>query len=194
MLILVSVSVTLVVNSGLFGQAQTAVEETRGAQVDEAASIWRVEAMFMDEEDIDESRYNRVWELYRAGQINADQREALINGEIIEIGSRDNIHFRVDDGTPPGGGSANIPSNLAVGDFVQFDNGLTEVTGHTVTGELSGKRVPDTVLNTGTLTDQEGFSTENMLWRVMDIQGSTVTLVSATPTSQTLTLRGARRI
>ena len=186
MLILVAVSITLLTNSGIFGQAQTAVLETRAAHVDEMAAIWRAEAMFMDEEDIGDSREARVWELYTAGLIDEDQREALIRGEIIEIGTRTNIHF-IAEGFRVGGGSVNLPFTLAVGDFVQFENGLTEVTGHTVPGELSGNRHPFH------LADQE-FSTENMLWRVMEIQGSTVILVSATPTSQVLGLSGARRI
>jgi len=96
MLILAVVTINLVINGGLFGQATTAAEETRAASVDEAAYLWRVEAVFMNEEDIDESREERVWELYRAGLINEEQREDLIDGKTIEIGTRTNIHFRVD--------------------------------------------------------------------------------------------------
>ena len=181
MLILVAVGIAMLANSGIFDQAQTATLETRAAHVDEMAAIWRAEAMFMNEEDIDDSRAERVWELYTAGLIDAGQREALIREEIIGIGTRTNIHF-IAEGFTVGGGTANLPSTLEVGHFVQFENGLQEVTGHTISEDDAG--APNPV----------PFSTENMLWRVMDIQGSAVTLVSATPTSQEVYLRGARRI
>jgi hypothetical protein len=43
MLILASVTIAIIMNGGLFTQARTAAEETRGASVAEEVEIWRVE-------------------------------------------------------------------------------------------------------------------------------------------------------
>jgi len=74
---------------------------------------------------------------------------------------------------------------LQVGDYVDFTP--TTAT-HVVPGNLSGHRVPNN--STGTLTDQT-FTTEDLQWRVMSTHDNRITLVSAAPTTNTLTLRGA---
>ena len=93
MLILVAVSITLLTNSGIFGQASDAVLEQRAAHADEVAQLWRVEATHWPETAPD--RDSVIWELYNNGTLTEEEREELLDWEEIRIGTRYPIHFNV---------------------------------------------------------------------------------------------------
>jgi len=108
---------------------------------------------------------------------------------------RNGLAVRVDRDATTGGGipAGTIPSGLQVGAFVRFDPPLTTVS-HTISGDLSGHKVPFSYAGTGTPTPQTFTTEDDLLWRVKSVQGNTVTLISDTPTNAQLRLQGARRM
>ena len=204
MLILAGVTINLVVNGGLFGQAAEAARLTdiRGAEdvLMNEILAWQIENM--DTYDMTESdmrtAINQI--VYNAGVLgdwgnlpfNGTRKEFTLAGETnngndiydliitMPLGVR-RANVRTGSNTPTWG--------IEVGDLVAF----TPIpTTHIVPGNLSGHRVPNT--NTGTLTNQTFTTEENLEWRLMSNENGQIKLISSTPTVNTLTLRGAIRI
>ena len=130
MLILVAVSITLLTNSGIFGQASEAVLEMRAAQADEQASLWRVGRELGWEE---RNRIDMITYMREAGLLTTEEAERFYDDEyehVERIGSWRDIHFHIAGQGPQGTpGNPILPPGPENTTNVQFSNatGVVEI-------------------------------------------------------------------
>ena len=114
MLILAGVMLSIVINGGLFEQAELAIQETRGGTVQERIRLWEAEREIYDRIGVGNPSYSNresdriafVNRLYNEGLLNSsNERDALLRpspNSRVEIGTRD----RYFQDSRPGGGSS----------------------------------------------------------------------------------------
>jgi len=174
---LVAVSISLLTNSGIFNQAQTAASGQRENAIRDSLSMYLAQ--------------RQIYELTGVGprpvrddftqNLTQGERDSIReeNGELkVTVDGRDITIGRIPQGGSSGG-SAVLPAGIEVGDFVNFQP--NSATTHTPNSTLAG------AANTA-------FTRENLNWQFMgqDAQGR-ILLISHRPTNYFLSLHGAAR-
>ena len=92
LLILATVAITTAIDSnGLFKKANQAKEEMRYSQIMESKSMWEIEKeadKYTDEKTAG-SASNVINKLYDQGTITAEERDKLLNGEVIIVAGKE---------------------------------------------------------------------------------------------------------
>ena len=199
LLILAGVTINMVLNGGLLTRAQDAATETRGATVEERAEMWKLEwAMLEYSTGTATSLEDFLQELEDQKLLTHEEVEWILNEEenpdkLLEIGSRSGdraISFKV-NGSGGGGGTTIadmfdetglVAGKVHVGDYVSYS---PDATGSYLVDGSKSTSSP------GNGTADHTHTRESLQWRVLDVKGDQVRLISATPTSDTITLQGA---
>ena len=100
MLILAGVAINIIINGGLFDQANKAALETRGASVEEEAGLWKAEVVMVNRVGgTAMTPEEKIADLVKRKLLTTGEQEQLLtggeyNGKSITIGSRE-IDFNV---------------------------------------------------------------------------------------------------
>lgn len=167
LLILAGVTIaTLNGNNGILTKANDAKEETRGASVEEAKDLWKINQKSDKylESGTSQTLQELLDDLEKQKLITAEERETINNIGQITIGNRI-IRFKED---------------IKIGDYVAYIPKPESVT-YNISQTYSGYT-----------EDQNGYITENLGWRILNInEDGTVDLISSQPTSRGIYFLGA---
>lgn len=203
MLILAGVAINAIINGNMSKQAKTAAEETRGAQVEEERDLW-----FADQDTAEDPAEVKdleivVAELQAKGLLTEEEADRILNGDgKVEIGARSGnkaIIFRTvitgDNPEPsePGEGklidlfdpTGTDPHKLKVGDYVKYSPSETSAT-----YTLENPAYASSETNPSPVTMTRNSTTNNLGWRILDINDGELRLISDTSTTSTVKLHG----
>lgn len=182
LLILAGISIaTLTGENGILTKANDAKTETRGASVEEARDLWKInqETDNYTENGTAQTLEELIADLINQNLLTEDEKDQILGNTSkgieatgqVTIGSR-TIVFKEKD----------IADYVKVGDYVDYQP--TKVTmpydkfGETYTGYANAEDIGQD---------------SNLQWRVLNVNSNgTVDLISASPTSKTVYFRGAR--
>lgn len=153
LLILAAVSIaTLTGENGLLTKAGDAKEETRGASVQEAIDLWKINktADELSETATAQSKKALLDDLVDQKLLTGSERTQLEAGETIQIGSRQ-ITL---------GEDAILAEEVKVGDYIKYGDKLTI------------QSYPTDINETGYTTSQTFETNNSMLWRVINIKSN----------------------
>ena len=175
LLILAGVTMSMVLGpDGIIGKAETAKIETRGASVQEARDIWKLEQE--TDKITAKSLEEIIDDLVAQKLLTKDEKDIILGNEEkgikatgqITIGSR-TIVFK----------EKSISDYVYVGDRVDY-HPQTDITTYSIEEKYSG--YPDTTYNQ-----------EELEWTVFNIrEDGKIELISASPTTSKIGLKGAR--
>ena len=175
LLILAGIAIQALTNTGLFARAKEANIETRGASVQEARDLWKMnqELDNYGESGTAETLEELLDDLEKQKLITSEERTKIDETGEVTIGSK-TIVFK----------EKTIADYIKIGDYVAYtpDTASTD----SILEEL-GTYSGSTANTTDTLTQESGLN-----WRVLDIVEGKVRLISELPTTSTVTLAGAK--
>ena len=164
LLILAGVTIaTLTGDNGILKKSNDAKEETRGASVEEAVELWKINKKTerYSEGGTSQGLQELLDDLEKQKLITEKERENINNVGQITIGSR-TIQFK---------------EKIKIGDYVNYK---PKSKTYTISKTYSG------------YTDNQEYTTENLGWRILNInEDGTVDLISNKPTSQEVYFLGA---
>ena len=175
LLILAGISIQALTNTGLFARAKEANTETRGASVQEARDLWKMN------QELDNYGGNETAQileellndLEKQKLITAEERITIEETGQITIGSK-TIIFE----------EKALAERVKVGDYVAYTPDTASTS--SILEELGTYGC----LRSGTNTEST-LTQESLKWRVLDIVDGKVRLISEKPTASTITLAGA---
>ena len=164
LLILAGVTIaTLTGDNGILKKSNDAKEETRGASVEEAVELWKINKKTekYSEGGTSQGLQELLDDLEKQKLITEKERETINDVGQITIGSR-TIQFK---------------EKIKIGDYVNYK---PKSKTYTISKTYSG------------YTDNQEYTTENLGWRILNInEDGTVDLISNKPTSHEVYFLGA---
>ena len=184
LLILAGISIQALTNTGIFTQAQKAKRESEIANIKEQIQLDIYEKQLQPPlGDITQEQLKAILEKY--GTINYEEDGTTIKGITTEKGY-EILLSEIYSGTTTETKTL-LADKVNVGDYVTYTPDTASTT--SILSELSTySGNTDSTKNTAsTLTQETGLK-----WRVLDVVDGKVRLISATPTTSTVTLFGAK--
>ena len=170
LLILAGISIQALTNTGLFARAKEANIETRGASVQEARDLWKMNQELDNYGEIGtaETLEELLDDLEKQKLITSEERTKIDETGEVTIGSK-TIVFK----------EKTIADYIKIGDYVAYTP-QAETTSYNFEAKYTG------------YTSDQAINQDSLKWRVLNINDDgTVDLISATPTNTSVYFQGA---
>lgn len=167
---------TLTGENGILKQAGNAKEETRGASVEEARDLWKInqEADNYTENRTAQTLEELINDLLWQGLLTEEEKDEILGNSEKNIKSTGKVTI--------GSRTIIFRDNLKVGDYVSYLP-QTTISSYTFLQPHSGRPFDQIIYQ------------DELKWRVLNInEDGTIDLISSTPTSSCVEFRRANRV